>query len=147
MLRSSLYIHVSIANWQDSTKNQTSLSRVKQGDLIEISSKVFSCVYMEEEHPVPVGYSTLPCPGPAETWEEPAGTVNLPQVSVAKMPSPMLLVSAQFVKSGLKAPNKSDIWNTKKAPTFLDTKLLNPMMNTLHKCDTFCGMNRHANGI
>lgn len=47
-------------------KNQTSCSRVKQRDLIEISSKVFSCAYMEEEHPAPVGYSILLCPGTAD---------------------------------------------------------------------------------
>lgn len=43
-----------------------SCSRMKQRDWLEISSKVFSCVYTEEEHPVPVGYSILPCPGTAD---------------------------------------------------------------------------------
>lgn len=134
MLRLSLNINVCTANWQNSTKNQTSCSRVKHRDLIEISSKVFSCVYMEEEHPVPrVQHPALSC----HCWchgtcwalrGASRDTEPATRVSVAKMPHQCFWCQnktvnftncEQFVKSGLKAPNKNDIWNSKKFLHFL----------------------------
>lgn len=66
-----------------------SFSRMKQRDLMEIASKVFSCVYIEEEHPAghTVGWGVqhpglsqhCRSVGPAEPRREPAGTVHLPE--------------------------------------------------------------------
>lgn len=72
-------------------KKRAALGWMKQRDLMEISSKVFSYVYMEEKHPAE---HTVGCgvqdPGlfqhclclwdiPAEPWREPARTVHLPE--------------------------------------------------------------------